>query len=260
MKKFWSILLAVMLVAALGVAGCGTDNTSQPTPVDEVSFEGETLNLYVAAGMKKAMDQVIEIFEEKTKATVAVNYGSSGGLYAQIEQGQPCDIYFSADWLYIEKLLEADKVEESRKFLNDNLVLVVSESAKDKVTKMEDLCKEGVTLVIADPQAPVGVYSETALRNLGLWDNVSIKAMPSTVNQVAIMVKEDQLDAGLLYSSVAKANGFEPVEVIDDQYSGEIIFGLAVMKDGKKDMAKAFMQEAIDNVQIFEQYGWRAYE
>lgn len=263
MKKFWSILLTIMLLATMtAVAGCEKETAPEPVEPEKVTFEGQTLNLYVAAGMKKAMDQVIESFQEETRATVAVNYGPSGGLYAQIEQGQPCDLYYSADWLYIEKLQDADKVEDGKMFLKDNLVLIVSETGKSKVSKMQDLSNEGVTMVIADPQAPVGVYSENGLKNLGLWDAVhsNIKAMPSTVNQVAIMVKEDQVDAGLVYSSVANGNEMEPVEVIDDQYTGEIVFGSAVMKGGQIELAQAFAQHARENVQFFEAYGWKAYE
>ncbi len=100
------------------------------------------------------------------------------------------------------------------------------------MTKLEDLANNEVTLVIADPQAPAGIYAKNALVNRGLWDKVSprIKAMPSTVNQVAIMVKEDQLDAGLIYSSVANGNELEIAEVIDAKDTGEIILGLPLSK------------------------------
>jgi molybdate transport system substrate-binding protein len=39
------------------------------------------------------MDTIIKSFQDETGATVAVNYGPSGGLYSQITQGQPCDLY-----------------------------------------------------------------------------------------------------------------------------------------------------------------------
>ncbi len=263
MKKFVSVVLTMFLLGCLiVVAGCGQQPSPTPNEPEKKAFEGQTLNLYVAAGMQKPMDEIIKTFQEETGATVAVNYGPSGGLYAQIEQNQPCDLYYSADWIYIEKVEEAEKLEKSGKFLSDNIVLVVSETGQEKVSKMADLANPGVTVVIADAQAPVGVYSKNSIVNLGLWDTVSphIKAMPSTVNQVAIMIKEDQLDAGLIYSSVARGNELKIVEIIDEEYSGEIIFGSAIIKGGQQELAEAFEAHANKNVATFEKYGWRAYE
>ncbi len=263
MRKFFSIILTIALLASFTVmAGCAQQSSPTPVEPEKKSFEGQTLNLYVAAGMKKPMDQIIKSFQEETGATVAVNYGPTGGLYAQIEQNQPCDLYYAADWIYIEKVEQAGKLEKSSKFLKDNIVLVVSKTGESKVTKMADLGNSGVTIAIADLQAPVGVYAKNSLVNLGLWDKVSpnIKAMPSTVNQVAIMVKEDQVDAGLIYSSVANGNELKTAEVIDEQYSGDIVFGSAIIKGGQKELAEAFADHAVKNISVFEKYGWKAYE
>ncbi len=266
MKKTISLLLSMMLILSLLVVSACSKNDSGQTAQNNTqaiaNFEGQTLNLYVAAGLKKPMDQVIDLFQTETKGKVIVNYNSSGALWAQINQGQPCDLYYSADWLYIEKAQQAGKVEKDLKFLNDKIVLAVSKTGASKVSGMNDLTKTGVTLVVADSSAPAGVYAKNALQNLGLWDKITnnLKAMPSTVNQVAIMVKEDQVDAGLLYSSTANGNGLKIVETVDTKYSGEIIFGATVMKGERTQMAEAFMDFANKNVTLFEQYGWTKYE
>lgn len=271
MKKYLSLFLIMLLACSLMVMGCSSEQPKSPsgsekegtaTGNDLQRFDGQQLNLFVAAGMKKPMDEVIAAFQKASGATVRVNYGPSGGLFAQIEQNQPCDLYYSADWIYIEKVEEAGKLEKSLKFLKDNLVLVVSSGGQAKVKNVQDLTKPEVSLVIADQQAPVGVYAENALRALGLMDKLgdNIKARPSTVNQIAIMVKENQVDAGLIFSSVANANGLEPVETIDEKYSGEIVFGAAVIKGGNTELAEAFMNFARENASVFEKYGWRAYE
>lgn len=273
MKKFVSLFLMLLLVTgALMIAGCSSQQeASQPKEQPEAQpaasndlqqFKGQKLSLFVAAGMKKPMDETIAAFQEKSGATVLVNYGPSGGLYTQIAQNQPCDLYYSADWLYIDKVEEAGKLEESQKFLSDNVVLVVSSGGKDKVKNMQDLAKTDVSIVIADMQAPVGVYSENALRKLGLLDKLgdNIKARPSTVNQIAIMVKENQVDAGLIFSSVANSNGLEIIETINQEYTGEVIFATAVIKGENTKLAKAFRDFGNENVSVFEKYGWKGYE
>lgn len=266
-------LIALALIAALAASfGCASEPAASTEPAEEVEvaaeepaapdFEGRELSMFVAAGMKKPMDTIIAEFQENTGAVVLVNYGSSGELYAQIEAGQPCDLYYSADWLYIEKIQELDKVSLDLKFLSDSVVLAVSPTGATKITSLDDLTKEDVSLVIGDPAAPVGAYAEAGLKSLGLWDALekNLKARPSTVNQVAIMVKEDQVDAGMVYSSVANGNDLQIVETLSQEDTGEIIFGAAILTEGDQELSKAFMDYASERVAEFEKYGWKAYE
>lgn len=257
-KSTFLLILVLLTVFIFSVFGC---SPKQEQAVNDTS-EKQELTLFVAAGMKKPMDAVIEKFVNEKGIKVIPNYGSSGQLWAQIREGQPCDVYYSADWLYIEKAQSEEKLAEAKKFLNDNIVLVVSESAKEKIKSLQDLTKPDISLVIADPQAPVGAYAENGLKSLGLWDKLSgsLKARPSTVNQVSIMVEEDQVDAGLIYSSVANSNGFEIVDVIDQKDTGEIIFGVGIVKGGNEKLAKEFMDFAFENVNEFTKYGWTLYE
>ncbi len=224
--------------------------------------EPETWNMYVAAGMKKPMDVVAAKFMEQTGDEININYSSSGALFSQIEQGQPCDLYFTADWIYVEKMQEKDMVESATKFLSDNVALVVSESAKDNITCIEDLKKDDITLTICDPSAPVGMYAETGLKALGLWDDVEdiIVSRPSTVNQAAIMVLQDEVDAALIFSSVANANDLTPVDMMSSEDTGDIIFATVTVKGGNTKVADEFTAFAVENVAEFEKYGWNAYE
>lgn len=260
MTRYQRISVCIPLVILMVLAGgCGTQ---VPSESDTVGFEGEELNLYVAAGLKKPMDTVIAEFEDTTGAVVLVNYGPSGGLFAQIKEGQPCDLYYSADWIYIEKSKGIDKVISEKKFLKDQLVLAVSPTGETKINKIQDLSNPGVCFAICDAQAPCGAYSEEALKSLEIWDEVgnTLKARPSTVNQLAIMIKEDQIDAGLIYSSVANGNQLKYVEVIDEKHSGEIVFGAAIIKGGNEELARAFMDLATERVAEFTKYGWDRYQ
>lgn len=254
-KRLTKIVLRVAVLGAVVVSlvfsgGCGQKETQ--------------LNLYVAAGLKKPMDKVIAIFEQEKGVKVIPNYAASGALYTQIKEGQPCDLFFSADWMYVEKLKEDGKLASGQKFLQDNLVLIVSNSAKDKVKSVEDLVKPGVTVGICDPSAPVGVYAENALKKLNLWDKLSttgnLKAHPSTVNQLAIMVQKDELDAGLIFSSVARSFGVDYVQTISQEYTGEIIFGAAIIKGGNEKLAQEFLDTANKHIDEFTSLGWQAYK
>jgi len=254
MKKLLAILLILAMSLTL-LTACG----------DKPAISGEreplTWELYVAAGMKKPMDVVVAAWQAKTGDTVNVNYSSSGALFAQIEQGQPCDLYFTADWIYVEKMQEAELAASYTPFLNDNVALVVSESAKEKIKSFEDLTKKDITLCVCDYAAPVGLYAEDGLRSMGLWNGAEpqIVARPSTVNQAAIMVLQDEVDAALIFSSVANANSLTPVALMDTKDSGEIIFATVTVKGENEAIANEFVKFANEYVGEFEKYGWKAY-
>ena len=252
-RKFLRFLMACAFVLSFQVA-----------PGAGLCADAQKLYLYAGAGMKKPMDVVIEKFKQVHGVEVVPNYGPSGGLYAQITKGQPCDIYYCADWMYIEKLEKDQLLIEKKKFLTDFVVMIVSKTGSAKIASFNDLTKEGVVLAIGDTRAPVGEYTENGLKKLCLWDKIAaqgnIKTMPSTVNQIAIMVQEDQVDAGFVFKSVATMYGLKYVQTMGPELTGEIVFSIGIIKGGNEGLAKKFMAFAREQVGEFTKYGWQAYE
>ena len=226
--------------------------------------EEAPLNLYAAAGLKKPMDVVIAKYTNTTGVTVIPNYGPSGGLYTQISQGQPCDLYYSADYNLIEKLQAEGKVAEADKFMKEFVVMTVSKTGQEKgITTAANLTGKDIVVAVADPSAPVGVYSENVLKNLGLWDQLNamgnIKTRPSTVNQVALMVQSDEVDAGFTYSSTAQLYNLTVAEKYGYDLSEEIVFGDAIIKGGNEAGAETFRDFVRQNSEEFTKYGWELY-
>ena len=61
-----------------------------------------------AADLKFALDNLVAEFEAENPVTkVNVTYGPSGNFFAQIQEGAPFDLFFSADIGYQRKLAEA---------------------------------------------------------------------------------------------------------------------------------------------------------
>jgi len=254
-KNMYSGIAAFGLICALiifiAVSGCTSSAQKQVT-------------VFAGAGLKKPIDTIAAKYQAEKGVNVTLNYGASGALYTQIHEGQPADLFFSADWAFIDKLSNESKVAESEKFLMEKVVLVTSKTGDEKGIKTaQDLTKDNLVVVVADPSAPVGKYTENVLKNLGLWDTLNekgnIKARPSTVNQVALMVQNDEADAGFIYSSTAKLYSLEPREGYPKDLSGEIVFGLATIKGGNEELGKDFMNYLIQNRDEFLQYGWVPY-
>jgi molybdate transport system substrate-binding protein len=254
-----SRILACTAVAILLVLACFSGCTGSQTQTEQ-----KKVIVYSGAGLKKPLDTVIEQYQNETGVNVTVNYGGSGGLYAQIEQGQPADLFFSADWKFIDKLINASKVTESKKFLREYVVLVTSPTGDQKgITSAQDISRDNVVVVVSDPSAPIGTYTEKVLRSLDVWNLTTqkgnIKARPGTVNQVALMVQNDEADAGFIFSSTAKLYDLPVKEKYPQTLSGDIIFGLAVMKGQNEEAAKDFMDYIIAHDSEFTKYGWEPY-
>ena len=67
----------------------------------------EKILVAAASDLNFAMNEICRTFEKAHPGIkVEVSYGSSGNFYAQIKQGAPYDIFFSADASYPSRLEE----------------------------------------------------------------------------------------------------------------------------------------------------------
>ncbi len=73
----------------------------------------ESLRIAAASDLKFAMDEIVTEFSEAHPGNeVEVVYGSSGNFHAQIQQGAPYDMYFSADIEYPRELVKRGFAKE----------------------------------------------------------------------------------------------------------------------------------------------------
>src|SRR5437867_8332714 len=78
--------------------------------VDSRVQAGE-ISVAVASDLNFAFKEIVAEFGKKTGNTVKMSLGSSGNFFAQISNGAPFDLYFSADISYPKKLEEAGLAE-----------------------------------------------------------------------------------------------------------------------------------------------------
>ena len=65
------------------------------------------LRIAAASDLNFAFKELAGVYEQKTGVQVKLTLGSSGNFFAQIQQGAPFDLYFSADIAYPQKLIDA---------------------------------------------------------------------------------------------------------------------------------------------------------
>ncbi len=163
-----------------------------------------------ASDLTFAMNDMVKAFEANHRGIkVKVSYGSSGNFFAQISNGAPFDIFFSADMKYPE-LLEKDGLAiQGTKTLYaiGRLVLWVS---KESLIDIEDSGIDALThpsvkkIAIANPQhAPYGRAAVAAMQNSGVYEKVKDKfVFGENISQTAQFVQSGAADIGIIALSL----------------------------------------------------------
>ncbi|WP_240983266.1 molybdate ABC transporter substrate-binding protein [Acididesulfobacillus acetoxydans] len=265
----WALLnsLAVLLSVVLLLAGCsaggGTNSGkggSQPG--------SRALIISAAASLQNSLTEIQKVYV-KTHPDVRLtfNFGASGPLEQQIEQGAPADLFISAGKAQMDALVKKNLVVKQTKvnLLSNVLVLITGKDNKN-VTSVQDLTKPGVRKIgIGTPQSvPAGKYAEESLKSLKLWNTLQQEqklVLAKDVTQVLTYVEMGSVDAGFVYQSDAQSSSQVKVAaVVPDSAHRPIVYPAAVVAGSKdKRDAEDFLKflESPQGQQIFAKYGFK---
>jgi len=144
----------------------------------------DELKVAVASNFYPTMKVIAKRYELKTAGSSGQHHkvilipGSSGKHYAQIMNGAPFDVFFSADIERARMLEQEGRVVAGTRFTYALGKLILWSSIDNYVdSKGEVLNKKDFRyLAIANPKlAPYGKSAEEALRSLKLWGNLQGK-------------------------------------------------------------------------------------
>jgi molybdate transport system substrate-binding protein len=189
------------------LAGCGGATASDRGSPD--------LRIAAAADLRYAMEELVEAFEaQHPGAEVSVSFGSSGTLFAQLENEAPFDLYLSADVSYAERLREEGLVMRDGVFTYavGRIVVWVPAGSPLDVERlgMEALLQPSVrTVAIANPDhAPYGRAAVAAMRSFGVYGRVRDRlVLGENIAQTAQFVQTGSADVGIIALSLALAPG-----------------------------------------------------
>lgn len=135
--------------------------------------EAKSVHLAVAANFSHTMQSLVTEFQKTSDVHIALSFGSSGKFYAQIKQGAPYELFFSADQAKPDALQKEGLVIDSSRFTYAIGRLALWSPHPDLVNNIESTLKRGAfnKLAIANPKlAPYGAAALEVLRHLGLID------------------------------------------------------------------------------------------
>lgn len=136
----------------------------------------EEVRVAVAANFLSTLNEIITNFQADTGHTVVVSSGSSGKLYAQIKNGAPFELFFSADVTRPRQLEEEGLVVKGSRFVYavGRLTLWSPNSNVVNGDGPAILSKGSFEhLAIANPKtAPYGMAAEQTMKKLNLWESL----------------------------------------------------------------------------------------
>lgn len=171
----------------------------------------EEAQIAVAANFTAPMKAIIQQFEADSDHSVRASYGSTGKLYAQIQNGAPFEALLAADQRR-PQLLEDEKVAvPGSRFTYAIGTLVLWSANAEKVKDGPALLKSGAfnKLAIANPKlAPYGEASVETLEALGLKTAIEPKlVMGENIAQTYQFVDTGNADLGFVALSQVMKNG-----------------------------------------------------
>jgi len=149
--------------------------------------QSQTLRIAAAANTRFVMKHLQEDFKKKTGISIEVITGASGNLTAQIKNGAPYDLFFSADMEFPAKLYKTGFALNAPKIYALGSLIVCSRSRPDIKNWRRLLSLPSVNkIAIANPSlAPYGKAAEDALKYYKLWELVQPKlVLGESISQV----------------------------------------------------------------------------
>jgi molybdate transport system substrate-binding protein len=223
-----------------------------------------SLTVSSAASLKDALAET-ELIYKQTHANVdfSNNFGASGILAAQIDQGAPVDVFLSAATKQMDDLEAKGLVAAGtrRNLLRNTLVLIAP--LDSRLQDFQGLTSSSVRVIaLGDPASvPAGQYGRQTLIALNLFDKLNPKlVLAKDVRQVLTYVETGNADAGLVYATDAKASDKIRVVAAAPEWAHDaIIYSAAVVKGSRSEEAARKFVEFLSSPAaqvIFVKYGF----
>lgn len=226
--------------------------------------EKRELTISAAASLNETLNEITgEFLKDNPNINIVCNYGSSGSLQKQIEQGAPCDLFLSASEKNVSELIDENLIvnDTNKTFVKNSLVLVAPKDST--ITSINDLKTNKVNHIAIGEisSVPAGMYANEALENLNLKESLNNKLVyAKDVKEVLAWVASGNADVGFIYKSDAvSSKEVKIISEIPDNSHTPINYVAGVIKNStNEDIAKEFEDYLFSNKaqKIFEKYGY----
>ncbi len=163
------------------------------------------INLSVAASLKDVINELSENFTKKHPGVKFLkNYGASGALAKQIENGAPVDIFISANLEWMDYLNSRELVARGSIAAFAFNTLVFAGAADTKAGSLQDLVKLERVAIGSPKSVPAGEYAMDAFRKAGIDRELGKKlVLARDVREGLMYAERGEVDGAFVYKTDA---------------------------------------------------------
>jgi molybdate transport system substrate-binding protein len=244
---------AVTFFAFMAFAGCSSKKGA--------SSDGKTVRVAAASDLARAFDEVGKAFEKQSGIKPTFDFGSSGLLAKQIEQGAPFYLYAAANKNFVEQVVKSGKCDGATASLysRGRLVLWGKAGAPEKLTDLAD--PKYKRIGIANPDhAPYGKAAVEAMQKAGVYDQVKDRlVLGENIQATMTYAREGSVDIAFVALSLAIASetkNYTNVELDLHQPLEQtlVVCGTGKEADAARELAKFVTGD--EGRAIMERYGF----
>jgi molybdate transport system substrate-binding protein len=251
------------------LAACVTPAPLDVTSAPALPTSGVTLTVSAAADLSYAFGEIGAAFEAETGHKVIFNFGSTGQLAQQIEQGAPVDLFAAANVSFIDDLAQQGLIlpDTVQMYARGRITLWTRADSPLQITQVSDLARTEIArIAIANPDhAPYGVAAREAMQTAGVWEAVQPKlVLGENVRQTLQYAETGNVDAAIVALSLsvpAAASAGQPGRwtLIPEDLHAPIDQALAVIRGTQHESAARAFAAFVNGSQgrlIMRKYGF----
>jgi len=228
----------------------------------------EEITIAAASDLNFAFKDIVAEYEKATGNRVKLTLGSSGNFFAQIQNGAPFDLYFSADIAYPRKLEEAGLAVPGSlyQYAVGRIVLWTGNGSHLDFSKGLQILSETTIrkIAIANPKhAPYGRAAVAAMEHAQVYDRAKDKlVLGENISQAAQFVESGAADVGIIALSLAFAPPMQAAghywEIPADAYPPIEQGAVLIMSGKNQESAKAFLSfiQGAEGQTMMKRYGF----
>ena len=214
-NKYWAFAAIIAALCLCMVCGC-TSEASTTTDEQQPIAEDKSLIVYSGAGLREPMDEIAQVYQEKTGTEIKYTYSGSAQLLSQMELLQKGDCYMPGAKAYIDSAAEKGFINSSEDVIYHVLAIAVEPGNPKNISCLKDLTEEGVTVAIGEPTGnAVGIATQKIYEKAGLWEDLqdNIVVRSGTVNELLVYMNMDQADAAIIWEDLLDNSDIEQVDI-----------------------------------------------
>jgi molybdate transport system substrate-binding protein len=227
-----------------------------------VSAVAGEVNLSAAVSLKDVLTELAGAFAKKNPAvTFRTNFGASGALAKQIENGAPADLFFSANVEWMDYLKQKNLIDDkSRAPFAFNELVFVGKPGLD-VSGMADVVKLEKVAIGSPGSVPAGDYAMQAFKKAGIDTELEHRlVMAGDVRACLTYADRGEVDGAFVYKTDALlAKNARVLFTVPQKFYSRVTYPMALTQVGVKNSdALAFVRflRSAETRQVLLKYGF----